>query len=316
MSLPQACLDHQAKRQAAAVATAAGKTNKTGKIGSKNLSKKITASTAAMSVTTAPPLPSQPLSVPPPPSVPRYKPPTAGIPPSSVQSSGISSSMKKVSQLAAIRQEEQERAAAAQNGFPTAFGKEEKKKKKVKPSLMAGTLDQDMETEMRVARQKRFGDRAVQEAKKRKKAQVSVLKAREAFLLAGAQGNPDVIDWDEDTVIGTCKSLEKSYLRITSAVDPSTVRPLQVLQQSLVFLIEKWKKESNYTYICDQLKSVRQDLTVQRIKNEFTVKVYETHGRIAIEKVFLLLNVILCYEPHGIQIDRVTWASLTSAKAN
>ena len=201
--------------------------------------------------------------------------------------------MKKVSQLAAIMQEEQERqtaAAAAQNGFPTTFGKEEKKKKKVKPSLMAASLDQDMETEMRVARQKRFGDRAAQEAKKRKKAQVSVLKAREAFLLAGAQGNPDVIDWDEDTVIGTCKSLEKSYLRITSAVDPSTVRPLQVLQQSLVFLIEKWKKESNYTYICDQLKSVRQDLTVQRLKTEFTVKVYETHGRIAIEKVFPLLN--------------------------
>jgi hypothetical protein len=144
-------------------------------------------------------------------------------------------------------------------------------------------LENDDE-DMKASRLKRFAERANEETKKRKKAQISAQKARQAFLLAGAEGNPDVIDWDEDTVVGTCTKLEKSYLRITSAVDPSTVRPLRILEQSLKFLIQKWKKEGNYTYICDQLKSLRQDLTVQRIKNEFTVKVYETHGRIAIEK--------------------------------
>ena len=69
------------------------------------------------------------------------------------------------------------------------------------------------------------------------------------------------------------------------APDPANVRPLQVLRQTLELLKKKWKDERNYTYICDQFKSLRQDLTVQRIKNEFTVTVYEQHARIALEKV-------------------------------
>ncbi|ETS60225.1 hypothetical protein PaG_05770 [Moesziomyces aphidis] len=95
--------------------------------------------------------------------------------------------------------------------------------------------------------------------------------------------DPNVIDWDEHTVVGTSTKLEKPYLRLTSAPDPKTVRPLSTLVQTLELLKKKWRTENNYGYICDQFKSMRQDLTVQRIKNEFTVKVYEIHARIALE---------------------------------
>lgn len=93
-----------------------------------------------------------------------------------------------------------------------------------------------------------------------------------------------VPDYDEHTIIGHATKLEKSYLRLTSAPDPSTVRPLHVLKDTLELLKQKWKEAANYAYICDQFKSLRQDLTVQRIKNEFTINVYEIHARIALER--------------------------------
>ncbi|KAJ0118100.1 sac3 ganp domain protein [Diaporthe amygdali] len=84
-------------------------------------------------------------------------------------------------------------------------------------------------------------------------------------------------------VIGTCQKLEKNYLRLTAPPKPEVVRPEHILRQTLDLLKKKWRKERNYSYICDQFKSLRQDLTVQRIKNDFTVEVYEIHARIALE---------------------------------
>ncbi|KAJ7566067.1 hypothetical protein O6H91_02G086800 [Diphasiastrum complanatum] len=88
------------------------------------------------------------------------------------------------------------------------------------------------------------------------------------------------INWDSLTIRGTCQEIEKRYLRLTSAPDPSTVRPEDVLRKALA-MVQSTPK--NYLYKCEQLKSIRQDLTVQRIRNEFTVQVYETHARMALE---------------------------------
>jgi hypothetical protein len=123
--------------------------------------------------------------------------------------------------------------------------------------------------------------------------QADLDKRRQRFQLGG-NGTKSTPPWgsprkDEDEmtnapVIGTNGNLEKSYFRLTAPPKPETVRPLQVLEKTLSMLRQKWKSEKNYNYICNQFKSLRQDLTVQHIKNAFTVKVYEIHARISLEK--------------------------------
>lgn len=89
---------------------------------------------------------------------------------------------------------------------------------------------------------------------------------------------------DDGPIVGTSEKLEKNFLRLTSAPNPAQVRSLPTLQLTLHFLINRWRDDHNYAYTCDQFKSLRQDLTVQHIKSEFTVRVYEAHARIALEQ--------------------------------
>lgn len=53
--------------------------------------------------------------------------------------------------------------------------------------------------------------------------------------------------------------LEKHYLRLTDTPNPATIRPLEVLQRALDFIIGKYSKGvEDHLYLLDQLRSIRQ----------------------------------------------------------
>ena len=90
-------------------------------------------------------------------------------------------------------------------------------------------------------------------------------------------------NWSAMHIVGTCKNLEKDYFRLTKAPDSTTIRPQRVLEKSLALVKRRWIAEKHYWSTCQQMKSIRQDLTVQNIRNNFTVAVYEMHARLALE---------------------------------
>lgn len=93
----------------------------------------------------------------------------------------------------------------------------------------------------------------------------------------------DDFDFAKLKIVGVCQKLEKSYFRLGGLPLPEEVRPQAVLEKSLAMVLERWATDGNYDYVCDQLKSMRQDLTVQHIRNAFAIRVYEEHARICLE---------------------------------
>lgn len=83
--------------------------------------------------------------------------------------------------------------------------------------------------------------------------------------------------------IGRCQDLEKDYLRLTSKPNYDLIRPQKVLQKSLRFVLKKYQDNKDYLYLINQFKSIRQDLTVQHIQNEFSIYTYETNAKISLE---------------------------------
>mmetsp|Transcript_44062 Transcript_44062/g.64748 ORF Transcript_44062/g.64748 Transcript_44062/m.64748 type:complete len:653 (+) Transcript_44062:62-2020(+) len=103
--------------------------------------------------------------------------------------------------------------------------------------------------------------------------------------IIGGGKNLDENDFEQMTVKGVCQTLEKKYLRLTSPPKASAVRPQTILEKHLLQLKQMYSRgERDYAWFCSQFKAIRQDLTVQRINNAFTVEVYETHARIGLEK--------------------------------
>lgn len=102
---------------------------------------------------------------------------------------------------------------------------------------------------------------------------------------ADASGSEEM-DFSNLVIVGTSTRLEKPYLRLTQIPDPSSVRPLHVLEEAFDFVLKKYHAQRNeleYVWINGQLKAIRQDLLIQHIRNSFSLHVYETHCRLALE---------------------------------
>ena len=85
-------------------------------------------------------------------------------------------------------------------------------------------------------------------------------------------------------VTGSSSALEKPYFRLTSAPALADVRPPTVLRKALAAVREKVATgEYDYAAACEQFKSIRQDLTVQKVAGKLAVAVYEEHARLAVK---------------------------------
>ena len=116
--------------------------------------------------------------------------------------------------------------------------------------------------------------------------------AREAIQFASdianakGRGTPTMQEMKmrDAAAVGTNESLEKTYLRLTEAPSMATVRPPRVLARALNMVKAKWDANRDYEYAKDQLKSIRQDLTVQHVRDGALVReTYQTHARVALE---------------------------------
>lgn len=84
-------------------------------------------------------------------------------------------------------------------------------------------------------------------------------------------------------IVGTCTKVEKSYLRLTTFPNVKDIRPLPILQKALQLVKTKYVENEDFSWANDQLKSIRQDMTVQGIRTEFCLETYEVHARILLE---------------------------------
>eukprot|EP01062_Namystynia_karyoxenos_P055747 TRINITY_DN467_c1_g1_i2.p1 TRINITY_DN467_c1_g1~~TRINITY_DN467_c1_g1_i2.p1 ORF type:complete len:551 (+),score=218.28 TRINITY_DN467_c1_g1_i2:145-1797(+) len=91
-------------------------------------------------------------------------------------------------------------------------------------------------------------------------------------------------------IVGRCTALEMPYSRPAAdrEWDPAKVRPAAVLQKALEHVKGRAGKfdnaEDELAYMNEQLKSIRQDLTVQHIMTPLTTEAYECHARVCLRR--------------------------------
>ncbi|KAL0034354.1 hypothetical protein WJX77_010828 [Trebouxia sp. C0004] len=90
--------------------------------------------------------------------------------------------------------------------------------------------------------------------------------------------------WDQHAVQGTCSNLEKKYFRLTGPPDPSAVRSPHILKAALDRMVRIYRAgQCDIHYAEDQLKAMRQDVTVQHVRGVLPVQIYEAHARACLE---------------------------------
>ena len=72
---------------------------------------------------------------------------------------------------------------------------------------------------------------------------------RVALAMKAAQERGQELDLESLAITGTSQLLEKPYLRLTSAPDPSTVRPPEVLQRSLQLVKSRLQKVGSSLFL-------------------------------------------------------------------
>lgn len=83
--------------------------------------------------------------------------------------------------------------------------------------------------------------------------------------------------------VGTCQNLEKPFSRLSTFPKAEEVRPLSILMCAYEHIKRRFNETRDFAWANEQMKSLRQDLTVQGIRNEFVLGVYETHARMALK---------------------------------
>ncbi|KAF4679494.1 Leukocyte receptor cluster (LRC) member 8 [Perkinsus olseni] len=87
----------------------------------------------------------------------------------------------------------------------------------------------------------------------------------------------------EKYVKGTCRHLEKEYLRLTGPAKAEFVRPPSVLTAAFDRL-QEIHHERSWEYVSGQLRAIRQDMKVQGLDgSELSLSVYTTNARWALD---------------------------------
>lgn len=166
------------------------------------------------------------------------------------------------------------------SAYNEGIGLEGLKKKRVSAtSNMPFELPVDEQEERR--RQDRIKRFVEHNQKKSRKTAIDEILYSEPH--AYSKSKPDDVLATKNEFVGRSTVLEKPYMRLTAAPKAEDVRPLAVLRKSLAHVKAHYIQNEDFEFANEQLKSIRQDITVQHLRNSFVLEVYETHSRILLE---------------------------------